>query len=178
MFTIRFAFSPYGPGVVGASEDSDCGEPKSTNAQKIFKDWIKETGPRFRKFGCSLFVAGFVAIEVSAAEVEHPVLNTPTGRLAATLTMPPHTAKVPMALIVATDRDGNTPFVEGRSDSLRLLAEALAEAGIASLRYDKRRIGESASVGLRESDLRFEMYVHDAASGYVISLGIHDFLAW
>jgi alpha-beta hydrolase superfamily lysophospholipase len=44
-----------------------------------------------------------------------------------------------------------------------MLAEGLAAKGIASLRYDKRGIGESMAVGPGEKDLRFEMYVDDAA---------------
>ena len=40
-----------------------------------------------------------------------------------------------------TDRDWNTPLLPGSNGSARLLAEALAQAGIASLRYDKRPSG-------------------------------------
>jgi alpha-beta hydrolase superfamily lysophospholipase len=48
------------------------------------------------------------------------------------------------------------------NNSLKMVAEGLAEKGIASLRYDKRGIGESKNAGLQESDLRFEHYVEDA----------------
>ncbi|MEC3958367.1 alpha/beta fold hydrolase [Nocardia sp. CDC153] len=40
-----------------------------------------------------------------------------------------------------TDRDWNSPLLPGTNGSGRLLAEALAEAGIASIRYDKRASG-------------------------------------
>ena len=56
------------------------------------------------------------------------------------------------------------PALPGQNNSYRLLAEALAADGIASLRYDKRGIGESKVAGLNETDLRFETYVQDAAS--------------
>lgn len=75
-------------------------------------------------------------------------------------------AAVPAALIIAgsgpTDRDGNSPLLPGKNDHLRLLAEELAERGIASLRYDKRGIGESAEVALKEEDLVMEDLVCDA----------------
>jgi pimeloyl-ACP methyl ester carboxylesterase len=45
-----------------------------------------------------------------------------------------------------------------------MVAEALAAAGIASLRYDKRGIGASASTAGNEADLRFTTFADDAAS--------------
>ncbi|HEX9067357.1 MAG TPA: alpha/beta fold hydrolase [Ktedonobacterales bacterium] len=43
-----------------------------------------------------------------------------------------------------TDRDWNSPLLPGTNGSARLIAEALARAGIASLRYDKRASGPHA----------------------------------
>ncbi|MCK4515842.1 MAG: alpha/beta fold hydrolase, partial [Spirochaetaceae bacterium] len=60
-----------------------------------------------------------------------------------------------------TDRDGNSRLIPGRNDSLKLLAEGLATHGIASLRYDKRGLGESTYEGLREEDLIFADFVND-----------------
>lgn len=69
------------------------------------------------------------------------------------------------ALIIAgsgpTDRDGNSPLGVSAS-SYRLLAEGLAAHGVATVRTDKRGIGESASAGAREEDLRFTDYADDA----------------
>lgn len=59
-----------------------------------------------------------------------------------------------------TDRDGNQASM--KNDSLKMLAQALGEAGIATLRVDKRAIGESAKAAAREEDLRFDTYVDDA----------------
>jgi alpha-beta hydrolase superfamily lysophospholipase len=71
-------------------------------------------------------------------------------------------------LIVAgsgpTDRDGNSAMLPGRNDSLKMLADALAQAGIASLRYDKRGIGASKAAMPDEAQLRFDTYVEDAAA--------------
>jgi len=55
--------------------------------------------------------------------------------------------KVPGVVLVSgsgpTDRNGNNTLVPERIDLLKQIAELLAEAGIASLRYDKRGIGAS-----------------------------------
>ena len=102
---------------------------------------------------------------VGEAEI---VLDTPTGKIAGSLLLPAAAGPVPVALIIGgsgpTDRDGNSSMIPGRNDSLRLLAQALARAGIASVRYDKRGIGASAQAMQSESALRFETYIDDAAA--------------
>jgi pimeloyl-ACP methyl ester carboxylesterase len=103
-------------------------------------------------------------------------LVTPTGNLYGTLLSPKSKNKVPVILIIAgsgpTDRDGNSPLLKGPNDSLKLLAQGLAAHGIASLRYDKRGIGESGremvvaakneNKLLREEDFRFDSFIDDA----------------
>ncbi|KAF2329419.1 alpha/beta hydrolase [Flavobacterium daemonense] len=83
-----------------------------------------------------------------------------------TLTVPDVTKRCPVALIIAgsgpTDRNGNNSMM--KNNSLKLLAEALAKNGIASLRYDKRGIGESKKAMSDESTLVFENYTEDAKS--------------
>jgi pimeloyl-ACP methyl ester carboxylesterase len=75
---------------------------------------------------------------------------------------------MPVVLLIAgsgpTDRDGNSAMLPGKNDSLKMLAEGLAAKGIASLRYDKRGIGESRSAMTAEQELRFETYIDDAAA--------------
>lgn len=117
---------------------------------------------------CSLLLLiGGIASQAHAAET--PItLDTPTGQLAGTLELPAGTDKPRVALLIAgsgpTDRDGNSSMIPGRNDSLKLLAAGLAEAGIATVRYDKRGIGGSHAAGSAESALRFEMFVDDAAA--------------
>lgn len=59
-----------------------------------------------------------------------------------------------------TDRNGNQPRMH--NNCLKMLAEGLADNGIATLRYDKRGIGESNSTHA-EIDLHFDDYVNDAS---------------
>jgi pimeloyl-ACP methyl ester carboxylesterase len=103
-------------------------------------------------------------------------LETPTATLYGTLALPQARSRIPVVLIIAgsgpTDRDGNSPLLPGANNSLKLLAEARAARGIASVRYDKRDVAETgkamqlaaekATTVLREEDLTFETYIADA----------------
>lgn len=89
-------------------------------------------------------------------------IPTTGGLLAGTLTLP--AASTTEAVLIfsgsgPTDRDGNSRSLPGRNDCLRMLANALARGGIASLRFDKRGVG--ASVATPEQELRLETYVKD-----------------
>jgi pimeloyl-ACP methyl ester carboxylesterase len=71
---------------------------------------------------------------------------------------------LPLVILVAgsgpTDRDGNSA-VGLHTDTYRLLAAALADHGVASLRYDKRGVGESTAPA---RPVTFEDFVSDAAA--------------
>jgi hypothetical protein len=71
-----------------------------------------------------------------------------------------------VVLIIAgsgpTDRNGNSHYGIN-ANYLKMLADDLAQQGIASLRYDKRGIGGSCTFKLTEADLRFDDYVQDAS---------------
>jgi alpha/beta superfamily hydrolase len=92
------------------------------------------------------------------------VLHTANGDIAGTLTIPSQSGKMPVTLLIAgsgpTDRNGNNPMM--KNESLQKLAYGLASNNIASLRFDKRGIGESKSAAKGEADLRFEDYINDA----------------
>lgn len=132
----------------------------------------------FKRFliAASLFALTQAPVQAQAAFTEEPaVLQRGDVQLHGSLMLPAATvAKPPVALIIAgsgpTDRDGNSVGQPGKNMSLQLLARALADAGIASLRYDKRGIAASAGAGVREIDLRFETYADDAAA-WVAQLG-------
>jgi pimeloyl-ACP methyl ester carboxylesterase len=113
-----------------------------------------------------------LAAQVLAAPApagEQPIaLETTNGTVAGTLRLPDAGGKAPVVLIVAgsgpTDRDGNSAMIPGHNDSLKMLAEGLARAGFASVRYDKRGIGASKAAAPPESQMRFDIYVDDAAA--------------
>ena len=95
-------------------------------------------------------------------------VSTPAGALEGSFLCPATPAPWPAVLLIAgsgpTDRNGNSAGLPGANNSLQLLAEALADRGIASLRYDKRGIGGSRATLTSEADLRFEMLADDAAA--------------
>ncbi|MGB0523682.1 MAG: alpha/beta hydrolase [Flammeovirgaceae bacterium] len=108
----------------------------------------------------SLFQLGF-------GQSDTVLLNTDVGSLSGTLLLPEKLeSKCPVALIIAgsgpTDRDGNNPLINGKNNSLKMLAEGLVEGGVASLRYDKRGLGLSQGAAIAEADLRFDHFVDDA----------------
>ncbi|TVR65017.1 MAG: hypothetical protein EA426_00250, partial [Spirochaetaceae bacterium] len=104
----------------------------------------------------------------AASDVDTPVvLPTARGELHGSLRLPATPGPHPLVLMIAgsgpTDRDGNSALLPGRNDSLMMLAEALAESGVASLRYDKRGVARSASAAIPERELRVSHFVDDAA---------------
>ena len=103
------------------------------------------------------------------------VLKTQNGDIHGSLLIPDHQGEFPVVLIIAgsgpTDRNGNNPMM--KNNSLKMLAEGLVERGIASVRYDKRGIGESKGAGGDEKSLRFENYIDDA-KGWIDFLHQND----
>ena len=107
-----------------------------------------------------------------AAAASAPVSVEVTGlTLRGTLETPDTPAPWPTVLIVAgsgpTDRNGNSAGLPGANNSLQELAQGLANLGIASVRYDKRGVGQSlppAGTSLKEEDLVFGDFVNDAAA--------------
>lgn len=117
----------------------------------------------------SAVVACLVSQLVLSAETQAQMIEQPwsVAGLHGTYAKPANAAgRKPAVLIIAgsgpTDRNGNGPALS--TDSYRKLAEGLATAGIASLRYDKRGIGESRAKVTKEEDVMFEDFVADAAS--------------
>ena len=85
--------------------------------------------------------------------------------LALTYLRPEGNDRAPLAVIIAgsgpTDRDGNS--LQGlKTDAYKQLAEALADLGIATVRYDKRGLGGSAELGRDEQQLTIDVFAKDA----------------
>lgn len=120
-------------------------------------------------FACraaALFLCLALACAAWAAPQESELALKRDGRLVGTLLFPEGQARVPVVLLVAgsgaTDRNGNQ--IGMFNDSLRQLAHALGEAGIASLRYDKRGVASSMAAATREADLTIDTFADDAAA--------------
>ncbi len=118
------------------------------------------------KIVLALLASLAIATRAFAAPAETAIQLDSDGAIKGSLLLPDGAARVPVVLLIAgsgpTDRDGNGPGL--KNDSLRQLAQALAAAGIASVRYDKRGVAASAPAGLSEAELRFERYVDDATA--------------
>jgi len=124
----------------------------------------------------AILLAGCQKSEQKSSQTEPPSYLVQTDvsipidhgqhRLYGTLTLPKGIKNPPVVLIIAgsgpTDRDGNQPKM--KSNIYKILADSLAKHGIASLRYDKRGVGQSKIENLDETQLRFEMYADDAAA--------------
>ncbi|WP_263260907.1 lysophospholipase [Pseudomonas sp. RIT-PI-S] len=119
----------------------------------------------------ALFLTSLVQAAPSTAAasiLQRPIdLDTGSGTLHGSLLLPRASQPVPVVLIIsgsgATDRDGNNSDA-GRTDSLKKLAWALARAGIASVRYDKRGVASGLPLAPDERSLSVEQYVADAAA--------------
>ncbi|MFT5436059.1 MAG: pimeloyl-ACP methyl ester carboxylesterase [Ulvibacter sp.] len=81
-----------------------------------------------------------------------------------TLLLPTTSEEISLVIIIGgsgpTDRNGNQQMME--NNSLRFLAEALYNNGIASYRYDKRIVKLMKNRTLREKDIRFDDFITDA----------------
>lgn len=105
-------------------------------------------------------------------------LKTKTGSINGKLLMPSTEKNSSVVLFISgsgpTDMNGNSPLGI-KPNSIKLLAERLAEKGIASLRFDKRGVASSAAALVNESSIRFEHYVNDVSEWIDYLSDEHDF---
>src|SRR6478609_7821000 len=99
--------------------------------------------------------------------------------MAGTVVRPDGDGTFPAVVLVAgsgpTDRDWCSPLLPGTNGSGRLFAEAFADAGIASLRYDKRASGPHMIENARALFGKFSMRSHlDELVAAVGALAAHD----
>ncbi len=99
---------------------------------------------------------------------ETRILETGTGILSGTLTVPAGAGPVPLVLIIAgsgpTDRNGNSPLLPGKNNSVKMLAEGLTSWGVAAVPYDDRGIGASSKAGTDESSVTIDTFIDDAVA--------------
>jgi hypothetical protein len=108
----------------------------------------------------------------AAAEPEDATVAVDSGNedhafLYGSFLRPVNRNNYPAVLILpesGSDRNGNDADHEVKPDTYQELARALVARGIASVRIDKRGVGDSVKASAREDDLRFETYVDDAVT--------------
>eukprot|EP01037_Dinobryon_pediforme_P003753 gene3753-3799_t len=106
---------------------------------------------------------------LDASLTESPVsVKTLSGTVEGQLVMPKNTSgKIPLVIIIAdagpTDLNGNNVKTGVAGNTYKLLANDLGKKGIATVRYDKRLVGQSVSK-TKESQLHIEDYSDDVVS--------------
>jgi pimeloyl-ACP methyl ester carboxylesterase len=125
------------------------------------------------------FVSSFILFSnfgISQKEKEVK-LKTSNGKLYGTLLQPEVKKSVPVVLIIAgsgpTDRNGNSGLIQ--TNMYKMMAEELLEKNIASLRFDKQGVGESAETKKEEDELIFEDLVSDVEAWISILQKNKDF---
>jgi pimeloyl-ACP methyl ester carboxylesterase len=111
-------------------------------------------------------------LHADSIEVSWPLDST---TVYGTLVKPSGSGPFPAVVMVAgsgpTDRDWNSPLLPGTNGSGRLFAEALAQHGIASLRYDKRASGPHVRENIQALIGKMSMHSHlDELTGAVRAL--------
>lgn len=111
-----------------------------------------------------IVVVSFISANVvqSGFNESNISLEVENGKIEGTLLTPKDKENYPVVLIIPgsgpTNRNGNNQFGLN-TNAYKMLAETLAENGIAVVRFDKRGIGESIKV--QEELLSFEDYIND-----------------
>ena len=108
-------------------------------------------------------VIALMALALSAAAPAEVTIPGPNGPLAGTLIDPGGSAPVVVVIPGSgpTDRDGNSPLGV-TAGTYRLLAEALAEKGVATLRIDKRGMFGSKTAVPDANSVTIAAYADDA----------------
>ncbi len=121
-----------------------------------------------------LAMGGGRATPVAAASEQEVQFTSGNDTLYGSLLLPDMQPgrKVPAAVIISgsgpTDRDGNSALLDGKIDSNRNFAQALANQGVASLRYDKLGTGKTGigSYANNLADIGFNLFVDEAQAAY------------
>lgn len=112
-----------------------------------------------------LLLVTLLLVSNSVGAEERLGQDVTTASLAGSFVQPIGNNPAKAVLLVAgsgpTDRNGNSRLGVD-ADYLKMLAHHLAQADIASLRYDKRGVGGSKALVTSESALRFSDFVSDA----------------
>ena len=107
----------------------------------------------------------FISLEAFSQEKNYDSLQVSIDpEVQGTLLSPKGENQPPLAILIAgsgpTDRDGNQAQL--KNNSLKYLAEGLAQKGIETFRYDKRVIAQINKATVQEEKMTFEDEVNDA----------------
>lgn len=141
---------------IALPRDSSFDGTLSADGKSIVGDFIKGV-----KLPLTLVPGSLDVPVLHPAEPGDMLVETPTGKLAATLIRKGPVGAVLLNGSGGANRDGNSVENGGRN-TYRLIAEGLAAQNISSLRYDKRGVGESAGAVAREDDITMPLMVDDA----------------
>ncbi|MDQ0159351.1 alpha/beta hydrolase [Alkalibacillus salilacus] len=104
--------------------------------------------------------------EQASDDINWLTISSDIGDLKGELLQPNSEQTDRVALLIPgsgpVNRDGNSAGTE--SDTLKLLAESLAEQGTASLRYSKRGVGENQEATIPEEEMTLERMSEDAVA--------------
>lgn len=125
-----------------------------------------------------LFFICFYVNALSAQDQSYKSIDLSiTSLIDGTLLTPNDTNKPDLAIIIAgsgpTDRNGNQNF--SKNNSLKHLAEALTNNGIATFRYDKRVV-KQIKLGKIDKRIKFDDFVEDAIAvlNYFKDQGVYN----
>jgi pimeloyl-ACP methyl ester carboxylesterase len=110
-----------------------------------------------------------------AADEQELAFTSGADTLYGTLLVPAGVTAPPAALLIAgsgpTDRNGNNPLLGLQVNTLASLARALADAGVASLRYDKLGAGKTGpGAHGPENPPAFDTFLDEAQAAYAALL--------
>lgn len=115
----------------------------------------------------TIAISFFICISSSQAKNNNNfyIVTSSKDTLYATLDVPTSVLKPNIVLIIAgsgpTDRDGNSTGGL-QTNMYKMLSDSLKKSGIASLRYDKRGVGDSKLEDMNESKMIFQDFINDA----------------
>jgi len=117
------------------------------------------------KFYLFLIIAT-ISVFKSFGQTDTMYISVDGVKLHAVLSKPEKNPKDFIVIMIAgsgpTDLNGNNPMMQ--NNSLLYLSEALNGEGIATLRFDKRGVANSAYIGFSEFDLTIDVYAKDVKS--------------
>lgn len=108
-----------------------------------------------------IFIIIFFTNTVFAQKESFLTLRTSNGVLYGTVEVPDNKTSMPLAIIVSDCKTDISFDQNLQNQTLKALADSLANRGIATLRYDKRGFGKSIAAGRNGANLSIENYVAD-----------------